>query len=426
MIKSLKRIRFGKNNLRKILFIFVFILISFLGLWVYRFNTTFVNPKLKMRSWDVVSDGHHNAFSDMVYWNDNFYLVYRSAETHIDLDSKLVLIKSDDAETWEEVEEFRFKDADIRDAKFLVLNNTLFIYALKNVDPLAEPHTSLYTFSYDGEKWADWEDMYPKDHVCWRPKIINNIVYVATVSEDHKKSILLKSVDGMNWEEVGTIYKGEIHGEPAISLLPDGRMICVARMEGSSIIPLTGDSSACTLIGIATPPYNDWDFEKDYTTKLDGPVLFYNENDRKTYAIGRYEPDFKGPITQTGSQFSCKRTSIFLLEEDELVYLSDLPSGGDTSYPGVVIYEEFLYICYYTSDTFRDPCWLMGEMGSTNIRMAVIKLSDLEKVAEDPPNLPPKGIPPDIIFLIVTLTPCSVIIIQKIRKKQQIRNNQLS
>jgi len=416
MIKSNKRIRFGKDVLRKMLFISVFIFICFLGIWFYRFNTSYIHPKLKMRSWNVINDGHHNAFTDMVYWNDHFYLVYRSAETHIDLDSKLVLIKSYDAGKWDEVEEFRFKDADIRDAKILVLNNTLFIYALKNENPFAIPHTSYYTYSYDGEKWADWEEIVPNDYVLWRPKIINNIVYVAAVSDDYEKSILLKSFDGRNWEKVGTIHKGEHHGEPEISLLPDGRMICVSRREGSNL--LIGDSSACTLIGIAAPPYNDWDFEKDYITKLDGPVLFYNQNDRKTYAIGRYEPDHKGPITQTGSLFSCKRTSIFLLEEDELIYLSDLPSGGDTSYPGVVIHEEYLYICYYTSDIYRDPFWLAGEMGPTNIRMAIIKLSDLEKVAKDPPSLPPKGIPPDITFLILLLTLICVIVVLKVRRKQ--------
>ena len=55
--------------------------------------------------------------------------------------------------------------------------------------------------------------------------------------------------------------------------------------------------------------------------------------------------------------------------------------------------------------------------------MAIIQLSDLVKVATDPPDLPPKGIPPDIRFLMVTLALFCIVIIQKIRKNILIRHS---
>ena len=90
--------------------------------------------------------------------------------------------------------------------------------------------------------------------------------------------------------------------------------------------------------------YFMWKQTKSDVTRLDGPVLFsYNG---RIYAVGRYQPKI-GFLTRHGSILSRKRTSIFLVEEDKLIWLSDLPSAGDTSYGGIVIKDNYLYVCYY-------------------------------------------------------------------------------
>ena len=142
----------------------------------------------------------------------------------------------------------------------------------------------------------------------------------------------------VSWEKISTIYEGLKNDETAIEFLPDGRIISTARLEGTG--NYFGDKLGCTLISIADPPYKHWNNNKSYVTRLDGPVLFsYNNN---TYAIGRYQPNI-GFLTKQGSILSRKRTSIYLVEENNLNWLSDLPSAGDTSYGGIILQNDYLY-----------------------------------------------------------------------------------
>ncbi|MCX7855656.1 MAG: hypothetical protein N2556_06740, partial [Anaerolineae bacterium] len=71
-------------------------------------------------------------------------------------------------------------------------------------------------------------------------------------------------------------------------------------------------------------------------------------------------------------------TALFRVDEDRLTWLSDLPSAGDTSYAGVVILGDFLYISYYTNDIRRDVPWLMGMVLPSDIRIARVPLAALE------------------------------------------------
>ena len=96
-----------------------------------------------------------------------------------------------------------------------------------------------------------------------------------------------------------------------------------------------GDNRGNTLIATSPPPFTTWTYNHSTVTRLDGPALFaYNG---RVYAVGRYQPGCKSTPFETGSILARKRTSLFLVEEDRLVWLSDLPSAGDTSYAGVVV-----------------------------------------------------------------------------------------
>ena len=79
---------------------------------------------------------------------------------------------------------------------------------------------------------------------------------------------------------------------------------------------------------------------------------------------------------------SRKRTSLFQVKPEGLIYLTDLPSAGDTSYAGLVQRGDDLYVDYYTSDINRDWFWLMGMVSPPEIRMARVNLPALEKLAQ--------------------------------------------
>src|SRR3989304_544797 len=98
-----------------------------------------------------------------------------------------------------------------------------------------------------------------------------------------------------------------------------------------------------------------------------------------------------------------KRTSLFLVKEDGLVYLSDLPSAGDTAYAGVAILGNDAYVCYYTSRIDRDYPWVAGMIGATDIRMAKISLASLAAVAQSPPTRKTDSVSPWLDFLVAWL-----------------------
>jgi hypothetical protein len=369
-----------------------FIFVGILNYWYYRPNTSFINRGLVLEDWDAVADGEHNSNTDMIYWNGMFYLAYAASPSHWGTSaSRLVIRRSADAINWEKVVELRFEGKDIRDPKFANITGKLHLYALQNEGIIAAPTKTLYSVSTDGSTWADWKSLNGIEDgwLFWRPKQhANGTWFCPAYWNEHGKSALFRSNDGVNWSKVSTIFEGDSNDETAIEFLSDGRLIATARLEGFSPYSIIGDAIASTLITVSADPYTTWEnITKSPTTRLDGPYLFSYNN--KTYAVGRYEPEARGTFSQLGSFFNKKRTSIFRLKEDELIYLSDLPSAGDTAYAGVVQKDGYAYISYYTSDITRDFIWLMGQLSPCDVRIAKIKLSNLESVGKSPPNIPP-------------------------------------
>jgi hypothetical protein len=125
----------------------LFLLFSYL-----RSNQSQVDPSVVVETWPAVSDGRHNSNTDLIEWNGQLYLIHASAPFHFaSADTYLSLKRSaDNGRTWEEVTRFNMQGEDIRDPKFAVIGDQLFIYALKNVDFAAEPYATAYSSSKDG------------------------------------------------------------------------------------------------------------------------------------------------------------------------------------------------------------------------------------------------------------------------------------
>ncbi len=369
------------------LVLFIYLLIIFFSFgtlffyWSLRRNKSKIHPNLKAKFWAAVADGWHNSNTDMTFWNDQFYLIHAASPFHFGTTiCRLVLRCSRDAIHWETIRKFQIPNEDIRDPKFGLINGKMFLYVLKNIGFNPEPYDTVLTYSKNGVDWAAWEEIKDQEGwLLWRPKTTDgNTWYMPAYWWEHGKSKLLKTTDGFNWEDVNIIYDGLKNDETAIEFLPDGKMICTARLEGSG--NFFGDPRGSTLISVTNPPYNKWNQVKSYLTRLDGPVLFGYHG--RIYAVGRYQPK-QGFLTQQGSIFARKRTSIFIVEEDKIKWLTDLPSAGDTSYGGVVIKDNYLYVCYYTNDVKKDYPWLLGMISQSDIIMAKIELKSLEKLADN-------------------------------------------
>lgn len=362
-------------------------LLALFGYWYARPNRAHVNPVVVVDSWDIANDGLHNSNTDMIQWQNLFYLAYVSSPFHFGSDNSVLHVKysADLGKTWGEAGTFNPTGEDIRDPKFAVIGSRLFLYALKNTSFVAEPYITVYSFSDDGVTWSPFKSVPNLDGwLFWRPKTQDGATYyTAAYWYEHGKSVLLQSTDGINWQIISTIHEGGHNDETAIEFLPDGRLLATARLEydswGDGVF---GHPLGSTLITTSSPPYTTWEDQlQSKVTRLDGPYLFSYHN--RIYGIGRYQPDLgsSGPLTDQGSVLARKRTSLFEVRTDGLAYLTDLPSDGDTSYEGLVINGDTAYISYYTSPIDHDFSWILGMLAPSQVRMAKVNLKVLEELA---------------------------------------------
>jgi len=371
-----------------ILGLIVLILAFILAYWYLRPNRAQVDTDVVVDSWDIANDGQHNSNTDMITWRGETYIAYVSSPYHFSSEASTLHIKhsSDKGHTWVEDSTFNPENNDIRDPKFAVIGERLFLYALDNNAFNPEPYQTVYAYSENGTDWSPLELVPDMDGwLFWRPKTQDGVTfYNAAYWYHHGKSVLLKSTDGIQWEIVSTINEGERNDETEIEFLPDGRLLATARLEydESWLDGALGDKRGATLITVSEPPYTTWnELTQSLVTRLDGSYLFtYND---RVYAVGRYQPDLgkSGPLTSQGSGLARKRTSLFEVREDGLAYITDLPSDGDTSYAGLVMDDDYAYVSYYTSPLNHDYGWILGMFSQTSVRMAKINLAAMEAAA---------------------------------------------
>jgi len=363
------------------------ILILF-GYWYLRPNRAQVDQNVVTESWDIANDKMHNSNTDMIQWQDKFYLAYVSSPYHFGNDKSILHVKTsaDLGHTWTEVDTFNPSGEDIRDPKFALIGSRLFLYALKNTSFVAEPYLSVYGYTEDGKTWSPFEAVAGLDGwLFWRPKTLDGVTfYNAAYWHEHTKAVLLKSTDGIHWQIVSTIHEGGHNDETEIEFMTNGDMLATARLEYDSIADgAFGHPLGSTLIIVSKPPYTGWsELFESKVTRLDGPYLFtYNG---RIYGVGRYQSDLgqSGLFTDQGSVLARKRTSLFEIRPDGLAYLTDLPSAGDTAYEGLVIIGDTAYISYYTSPIDHDYAWILGMLSPSQVRMAKVDLENLQALAD--------------------------------------------
>ena len=151
-----------------------------------------------------------------------------------------------------------------------------------------------------------------------------------------------RSKDGENYEHlVPELNLDKGVGEDRILFLEDDSALCLFRHE-------TGDKMA--FLGKANPPYDKWTWTK-LNKRIGGPNMIELPDGRFVAVVRLYD----SPV----------RTSLCWLDPDKgtLTEALRLPSGGDTSYAGLVWHGEMLWISYYSSHE-----------GKTSIYLAKVKI----------------------------------------------------
>jgi len=316
----------------------------------------------------VFHNGEHNAFTDLCRFNGRFYLTFRSCpDGHgVHPTASIIVLSSEDAESWEQVHQFRVAKRDTRDPHFLIFQDTLFVYTgtwyCGDGPPSRDEydlnlHLGYAAWSPDGGQWngpAMLEGTY--GHYIWRAAAHGGKAYLcgrrkrefdqSDASRGYPlaiiESAMLESDDGLIWQKAA-FFQERDGDETAFLFEPDGSVLAVGRRGGR-------DAQLCR----SRPPYDEWQ-RKDLDRYIGGPLLAKWGG---RYLVG-------GRKTLTGKP----KTSLCWLVNDELSEFAELPSAGDNSYPGFIeLSPTRALVSYYSSHE-------KGENGKT---ITAIYLAELE------------------------------------------------
>ena len=291
----------------------------------------------------VFDNGEHNAFTDMIEFKGKYYLTFRTCPGGHMLfpTSRILIMQSDDAKTWKQVDEFSVPKRDVRDPHFLIFKDKLFVYngtwycgdSAPKTRTINE-HLGFAVWSADGNEWSKpimLEGTY--GHYIWRAAAYKDKAYLcgrrirhfAQGDKDREliETAILESDDGLVWK-TASLFNEKQGDETAFLFEDNGDLLAIGR---------SGSNPAWVMR--SRPPFDHWD-RKQLDRYIGGPLLA-KWGDR--YLVG-------GRQRKNGKYV----TSLYWFKDDQLHEFASLPSGGDNSYPGILILSpDHALISYYSS-----------------------------------------------------------------------------
>jgi hypothetical protein len=287
--------------------------------------------------WDAAP---HNAFTDLVRHRGEWFCVFREGQKHVSPDGALRVIVSADGETWTSAARLTSTNADLRDAKLTITPDGRLMLsgagALHPPSPIR--HRSLAWFSADGRQWGDPVVIGDDNQWLWRTTWHRGTAYsVGYHTASERFTRLYASADGRAFSaRVPRLYDTGFPNEATLLFEPDDTALCLLRRDGK---PAPG------VLGSARPPYKNWVW-KDLGVQIGGPHFIRLPDGRHVAAVRLYD----APV----------RTSLCWLDprQGTLTEFLKLPSGGDTSYAGLVWHDGLLWVSYYSSHEGRTSIYL--------------------------------------------------------------------
>ena len=311
------------------------------------------------------------------------FMVFRTAKWQIaDTNARMYVVSSRDQVHWRYEGSFSF-DTDLREPRFLVFHQKLFLYiALLGSDAAGfNPGGTVVTRWLGANRWTKPRHILQSDFIPWDVSVHQGNAYMTGYTggggtfqpnPPPKYVYWLTSGDGINWHGVNRkhpiVYNGQC-GETSFAFMPSGAIVTACQTE--EVDALGWGAKVCTAPASATW---QWTCRGD-SRRLDSPFVFLDRG--HVYVIARRQVAFNGEydylhhnLPDTDVQFAMydgeyaattKRCALWSIDPTtrEFAPLVDVPGVGDTCYPSVIPEPHHRYLVYnYTSPLDgSDPPW---------------------------------------------------------------------
>ncbi|MCG2460412.1 hypothetical protein K8352_06610 [Flavobacteriaceae bacterium F89] len=295
------------------------------------------------RIWDR---GMHNAFTSLIEFNGKLYCAFRESVGHVsDINGSIRVITSGDGQNWKSVALVSELGTDLRDPQLsvtpdhrIMLNMGGSIYTAGKLTAMS-PKVSFSNpngaaFSSPQNVAIDPVIKTGKDWL-WRATWHDGKAYAGVYQPSKEKSVqLLVSEDGVDYKYLTTFDVND-GNETTLRFNKNDEMIAVVRRGGKN-------NGA---IGVSPPPYKNWRWN-ELGIRLGGPDLMVLDDGSLLCATREYLPS-KAQTIIAKVQTSGKATKLLTL-----------PSGGDCSYPGLLMQDDTLLVSYYSSHEEKTAIYL--------------------------------------------------------------------
>lgn len=303
-----------------------------------------VEPRLveNVKIWD---EGEHNAFTDLLHHEGLWYCVFREGSAHVSPDGAIRVLVSEDGNQWKSRALITHPIEDLRDAKIAVTpDGRLMINgAGMQAEKEVRYHSFVWFSSDQGKTWTEPAQIGDPGfwlwRATWRDGYCYSMGYRTDRDRDNRIVRFYRSRDGVDYEvHVPKMNLPNGVGEDALLFNEDGSALCLFRYEN-------GDKMG--FLGKSEPPYDQWSWEPT-NQRLGGPQMI-RLPDGRILAASRFFGAGK-PV----------RTSLAWVDPDDatLTECLTLPSGGDSSYPGLVWKDGLLWVSYYSSHEEKTSIYL--------------------------------------------------------------------
>jgi hypothetical protein len=328
------------------------------------------------------------------------YLAWRTAPSHFAGTQTLIqVVSSDDEKTWRS--EGRFSTgADLREPRFLNVGDRLFLYVARlGKDPFDFEPQGVSVSELGEHGFGSLEPVFEPGYIVWRGKELGGKpLLIAYGGGDTLYSLfshppmtveLLTTDDGHHLRSFVPRQRVLERGggsETDVEPLPDGSLVAVTRNEA-------GDESGWGSKLCRAPSVDsaNWSCKGD-PKKYDSPAMFRHAGEvyvvaRRTltpdgrYGIALHGPDwYRGIVDQLAYITTAKRCSLFHYdpEKNQLGFVLDLPSRGDTCYPAVLASSDPSEVVVYDySSDIEGPelPWAAGQRRPTYVYRHVLKFA---------------------------------------------------